>query len=152
MDRRRMLGVMGAGAGGLIAAAGREAQAQHPHHHDKVHGDCLKACTECAAVCSETFHDSLEHLKDGHKEHAHVTELTLDCQEFCTLAAELMGRESPLMGLACVACADACKACAEECQKHDQKQLKECVVACLVCEKACRAMHDHMKNHEHHTG
>jgi hypothetical protein len=152
MDRRRMLGVMGAGAVGLVAAAGRAARAQHPHHHDKVHGDCLKACTECAAVCSETFHDSLEHLKDGHKEHARLTELTLDCQEFCTLAAELMGRESPLMGLACAACAEACKACAEECRKHDDKQMKECVEACLACEKACHAMHAHMKNHEHHAG
>jgi hypothetical protein len=101
-----MVGVMGAGAVGLVGAAGREARAQHPHHHDKVHGDCLKACNECAGVCSETFHDSLENLNDGHKEHARLTALTLDCQEFCTLTAELMGRESPLIGLACTTYAD----------------------------------------------
>jgi hypothetical protein len=158
MERRQLLGLLGAGTAGLIAMTGseafaqREAPAQHPHHHDPVHGECQKACLRCAEVCNETFHYSFGHLKDGHKEHAEVAALTLDCQEFCSLAAGMLARESPMMGHSCAACAEVCKACAEECKKHDDKQLKECAEACLACEKSCRAMVEHAKDHQHHTG
>jgi hypothetical protein len=150
MERRQLLGILGAGTAGLFTLAGREALAQHPHHHDSDHGDCLKACLHCAEVCNETFHYSLGHLKDGHKDHADVAALTIDCQEFCSLAAGLISRESAMMGHSCAACAEVCKACAEECKKHDDKQLKECAEACLACEKTCRAMVEHMKAHKHH--
>jgi len=152
MNRREILGTLGAGAVGLAAISGRESQAQHPHHHDKAHGDCLKASNDCAVVCNETFHYCLGHLKDGHKEHDLAAQLTIDCQEFCKLVAELMARESPMMGLACLACADACKLCAEECTKHDDPQMKECVTACKGCETSCRTMAGHLKDHQHHTG
>ena len=151
MDRRELFGVLGAGAVGLTALAGGTAHAQaqdgrHPHHHDPEHGDCLKACLHAAEVCNETFHYSFAHLKDGHTEHAKVAELTIDCQDFCTLSATLLARESSLVAFACMACAEACKACAAECMKHDDKQMKECVEACLVCEKTCRAMAERSKD------
>jgi hypothetical protein len=140
MDRRDLLGALGAGAVGLIGLAGREARAQHPHHHDKVHGDCLKACEACATVCNETFHYCFHKVKDGHGDHHPTAVLTIDTQEFCGLAAELLTRESPLIAVACLACADACKSCAAECAKHDDAQMKECLAACKACETACRAM------------
>jgi hypothetical protein len=118
MDRRDLLGVLGVGAVGLIAAPGREARAQHPHHHGKLHGDCLKACEACATVCNETFHHCFYQVKDGHADHHPTAVLTI----------------------ACLACADACKLCATECSKHDDPQMKECVAACRACETACRAM------------
>lgn len=150
MDRRQMLGVIGAGAAGLVNATGRQTQAQQAQQHDTVHAECLKACTECANVCSETFHESLSHLKNEH--HVRLTELTLDCQEFCALSAKLIGRRSPLLRVSCSACAEACKTCAEECLKHDDAQVKACATACQACEKSCRTMLEHMKEHEHHTG
>ena len=140
MDRRTMLGMLGVGAAGLTTLSGEVANAQHPHHHDPEHGDCLKACLHSAEVCNETFHYTFGHLKDGHAEHARVAELTIDCQGFCTLSAALLARESTLVAHACLACAEACQACAEECRKHDDKQLKECAEACLASEKSCRAM------------
>jgi hypothetical protein len=155
MNRREILGSLGMGAVGLAALSGAteaDAEAQHPHHHDKAHGDCLKASNECAVVCNETFHYCLGHLKDGHKEHDLAAQMTIDCQEFCKLVAELMARESPMMGLACASCADACKLCAEECTKHDDPQMKECADACKACEALCRAMASHLKDHQHHTG
>jgi hypothetical protein len=145
MHRRELIGVIGAGAFGLSAMSGGEAKAQHPHHHDPEHGDCLKACKTAAEVCNETFHYSFGHLKDGHEVHARVAELTIDCQDICALAAAWLGRESALMPLACAACAEACKLCAEECKKHDDKQLKECLEACLACERSCRAMLERLK-------
>lgn len=152
MDRREMLHLLGGGAVGLAAMAGREARAQHPHHHDTLHGECLKACTVCAEVCNETFHHGFEHIKDGHAEHGKAARLTIDCLGFCRLSADLLARESPLMGLACAACADACKACAEECSKHDDAQMKECAEACRACEKACRAMAERGGDHGHRPG
>jgi hypothetical protein len=151
MNRRDLMTVLGASAVGASLLSGRDAQAQHPHHHDQAHGECLKACTDCAAICNETFHYAFEHLKDGHKDHARLAELTMDCHDFCTLSAALIGRESDLMGHSCAACAEACKACADECAKHDDKQINECKVACLACEKTCRAMAAHMKEHKHHV-
>jgi hypothetical protein len=146
MDRRHILGVLGAGVAGLASMSGGLARAQqHPHHHDAEHGECLKACLHGAEVCGETFHYSFGHLKDGHAEHARVAELAIDCQDVCTLAAALLARESGQVAHACLACAEVCKACAEECRKHDDKQLKECVEACLACEKSCREMADRAK-------
>jgi len=140
MDRRDLLGVLGVGAFGLIAASGREARAQHPHHHDKLHGDCLKACEACATICNETFHHCFHQVKDGHAEHHRTAIVTIDCQEFCNLSGELMSRESPLIPIACLACADACSLCAVECSRHDEPQMRECAEACGKCERACRAM------------
>jgi hypothetical protein len=139
MNRREILGVAGASLAG-VALGATESRAQHPHHHDKLHGDCLKACEACATVCNETFHHCFEKVKDGHGDHHVVTILTIDCQEFCGLASELLARESPLISIICQACADACKACAGECSKHDDPQMKECTAACKACESACRAM------------
>ena len=154
MDRRELLGTLGMGAIGLAALTGREALAddQHPHHHDPAHGECLKACLLVSQVCNETFHYSFNHLKDGHKEHSRIAELTVDCQAFAALAATMLARESDMLGHACTACAEVCKACVEECKKHDDKQLKECVDACLACEKSCRAMAAHALDHKHHAG
>ena len=146
MDRRALLGAFSLGAVGLtVLTVGRAEAQQHPHHHDSEHGDCLKACLHGAEVCNETFHYSFAHLKDGHTEHARVAELTIDCQDFCTVAAALLARESSLVAHSCLACAEACKACAEECKKHDDKQMKECVEALMACEKTCRAMSERSK-------
>ena len=113
---------------------------QHPHHHDKLHGDCLKACEACTAVCNETFHHCFEMVKDGHTGHHKIATVTIDCQEFCGLTAELMARESPLISVACLACTEACKTCAAVCIRHDDPQMKECAEACRKCEAACREM------------
>jgi hypothetical protein len=139
INRREILGVVGVGFAG-VALGATETQAQHPHHHDKLHGDCLKACEACATVCNETFHHSFGKVKDGHAEHHRVAVLTIDCQGFCELSANLMARESPLVAIASLACADACKACAAECSRHDDPQLKECLEACKKCETLCREM------------
>ena len=139
MNRREILGVAGVSLAG-VALGVAESRAQHPHHHDKLHGDCLKACEACATICNETFHHCFEKVKDGHSDHHRVTILTIDCQEFCGLATELMARESPLVSIVCSACAEACKTCAAECSRHDDPQMKECVEACKKCEATCREM------------
>jgi len=148
MDRRELLGVLGAGAVGLAALSRGETRADEDksshHHHDKVHADCMKACGECAKVCNETASHCLEQLAEGsgdRKVHAKVHELTMDCQDFCILSATLIARDSDLMQYSCEACAEACRCCAEACDKHPASEMvKDCAEKCRTCERACREM------------
>jgi hypothetical protein len=147
MDRRELLGVLGAGAAGFAALSRGETRADEEHaghHHDKVHMDCMKACGECAKACNETASHCLEQLHEGtgdRKAHAQVHELTMDCQEFCVLSATLIARDSDLMQYACEACAEACRCCADACDKHPASEMvKACAEKCRTCERSCREM------------
>ena len=52
MDRRELLGVLGAGSIGLatLSRTAAGADEEHHHHHDKVHEDCMKACSDAHAT------------------------------------------------------------------------------------------------------
>lgn len=139
MDRRNLLGVLGAGAVGIVATGESVARADHEHPHD----EHIKTIGECAKFCNEAAHHCLEQLSKGgpHAEHhARSHELTMDCQAFCTLTAALMARSSPLASYAHQACADACRDCAAECEKGQGEIMTECAKACRECEKTCRQM------------
>jgi hypothetical protein len=153
MDRREMLGMLGAGAVGLAAVQGREALAQHEgHHHDKVHEDCLKACSDCAKACDETFHHCYEMVAAGKKEHAKSLHLLSDCAGFCGLSACMIAKHSPLMAHSCAACAEACKDTAAECDKFGSDEAMKAAVKTLRdCEKSCRSMVASMSGHAGHA-
>jgi hypothetical protein len=150
MDRRELLGALGAGAAGLLAAGGSaEAQEQNRFQYrsqlDKTHVDCLDACTACAAVCNEASHHCLAQIQKGSTDkdhHARAHHLAMDCATVCAASAALVARQSPLMDLQCNACADACRRCAEECEKDqsDASIMKDCVRICRECERSCREM------------
>ena len=151
MDRRELLGVLGAGSAGFLAGSGRDAFAGDEGHRDKIHRDkmhedCLKACQECGDECGETFHHCFKLVENGHKNHARAARLTLDCAEFCGLSACLITRQSELMNESCEACAEACKRCGDECVRFDSEQMKECAEACRKCEKTCREMAKAMRH------
>lgn len=137
MDRRKLLGVLG--AGGLAVVSGTTARAADEHEHD----GHLKTIGDCAKLCNEASHHCLEELRKGgpHAEHhAKAHQAAMDCQEFCVLAATLMARSSPMAVYAHRACADACRDCAAACEGQQAAIMKKCVAACLACEKACRTM------------
>jgi len=152
MDRRKLLGVLGAGATGVMAAGGT-AQAQDQNQDpftyrsqlDKTHVRCLDACTACSAVCNEASHHCLMELEKGttHKEHhAQTHHLTMDCAAMCGVSVTLIARQSPLMAEQCNACAEACRRCAEACEKNhaDAQIMKDCARICRECERSCREM------------
>ena len=144
MDRRAMLGMLGAGAVG-VAITGHEAFAaddQDPHAamHAKLHESCLKACSDCAKSCDETFHHCMMLLAKGEKEHALSAHLLSDCAGFCGLSACMIAKHSPLMVHSCMACAEACKATAAEVGKFDMPEMKAAAKALAACEKSCREM------------
>jgi hypothetical protein len=90
MERRTMLGMLGAGAVGA-ALIGKNAVAddthdhEHAHAHDKTHEDCLKACSDCAKSCDEAFHHCYMQVAEGKKEHAKPLHMVSDCAGFCSL-------------------------------------------------------------------
>lgn len=138
MDRRNMLGTLGAGAAGLVALGGT-ARAQEHAHDD--HG---KALNECAAICGRAAHHCLGELRKGGGDaetHARAHELAMDCQQCCSLATDLTSRGSPVAHHAHAACAEVCRACAEGCEKvAGDKLMQDCARACREAEKHCRAM------------
>jgi len=139
MDRRELLGVLGAGAAGFAVLGGGQARADHEGHHD----EHIKTLGECAKVCNQSAHHCLDQLKKGgpHAEHhAKAHEAAMDCQAFCVLTATLMARSSPMARYAHSACADACRDCAAACEGHQDDIMKECVKSCRECEKMCRQM------------
>jgi hypothetical protein len=137
MDRRELLGVLGAAS--LVAMSGGTANAAPEGPHD----GHIKTIGECAKVCNEAAHHCLTEVKKGgpHAEHhAKSLEAAMDCQEFCTVAATLTARSSPMAKYAHQACADACRDCAAACEGQQDAIMKECVKACQDCEMLCRTM------------
>jgi hypothetical protein len=140
MDRRELLGVLGAGAAGLVALRGTTARADDEGHEHEGH---IKTIAECAKVCNEAAHHCVTAVKAGgpHAElHAKSYEAAMDCQAFCTLTAALMARSSPMAKYAHQACAGACRDCAAACDGHQDEIMKACVKACRECENVCRQM------------
>jgi len=142
MDRREMLGMLGAGAASLAAlnATADEKSADHCCELDQVHADCLKACSDCAKACDQTFHHCYTQLAEGKKEHAKALHLSSDCAGFCGLSACMIAKHSPLMMYSCEACAEACRATAAEVARFDSAEMQAAVQKLRECEKSCRTM------------
>ncbi len=139
MDRRELLGILGAGTAGLVAWGGAAGADDKVHQHD----DHIKTIGECAKVCNQAAHHCLTEMSKGSSHaglHAKAHEATMDCQEFCRVTAALMARTSPMAKYAHRACADACRDCAAACGGHQDEIMTACVQACRECEKVCRQM------------
>ena len=116
MDRRELLGVLSAGAAGLVALSGGQARADLDGPHD----DPIKTLGECAKICDEAAHHCLDELRKGGKhaeDHAKAHEAAMDCRAFCVLAATLMARKSPMARYAHMGAVAACRECAEACDE-----------------------------------
>ena len=150
MDRREMLGVLGASAVGLTALAGREVNAsQGSAKLDAVHKECLEACSDCAKSCDMTYNHCLMQVAEGKKEHAKPLRYVADCAGFCALSACNIAKMSPLMAYSCAACADACHATLASVSKFDSEEMKAAAKDLARCEKSCRAMIEAMGHHHH---
>lgn len=154
MKRREMLGTLGAGAAGLAALSATttsaSAQQEGAHRHDKTHEDCLKACSDCAKMCDETFHHCYMQVAEGKRDHAKPLHLVSDCAGFCSLSACMIAKHSPLMVHSCASCAEACASTATVVEKFDDPEMKAAAKSLRACEASCRAMVKAMGGHEHH--
>jgi hypothetical protein len=152
MDRREMLGMLGAGAVGLAAVSGRQAAADEPSAANKaVHKECLEACSDCAKACDMGFHHCLTEVAAGNKEHAKPLEYFASCAGFCALSACNIAKHSPLMALSCEACGDACKETLAVVSKFEghSAEMQAAIKALTRCEKSCKEMVEAMGHHHH---
>ena len=143
MDRRAMLGMLGAGAVG-VAFSGSEAEAA-ASSLDKMHQDCLKACSDCARSCDETFHHCYTQVAEGKRDHAKPLHLLSDCAGFCGLSACMIAKHSPLMVDSCAACAEACRKTATVVEKFESEEMRLAAEKLRACEKSCLGMVQAMK-------
>lgn len=150
MDRRELLGILGATAAGLATVTGGSALAQEGHSHKEgdIHGKCAEACSDCAKECNEGFHHCYKQVKSGKLEHAKAMHLCVDCGEVCSTSANLVARMSPLMTFTCHACAESCEACIAECEKLADPGMKETIESLKKCAASCREMVKAMGGHK----
>jgi len=150
MDRREMLGLLGAGAVGFTALSGGQASADAGFAKlDAVHKECLEACGDCAKACDMTYHHCLMLVAEGKKEHAKPLQYAADCAGFCALSACNIAKHSPLMAISCDACAEACKATFAVVSKFDSEEMKAAAKELARCEKSCRVMVEAMGHYRH---
>lgn len=140
MERRELLGLLGATSAGILAMNFSEANAAEQKLIDNPHAECIRACQDCATKCADTCHHCMSKVSAGEKQYVKAMQLMADCEAFCRLSASMIARMSPLMVYSCLACADACRDCAKECGQFDSPRLKECAERCRSCEKSCRDM------------
>ena len=130
----------------VLSARADDKPADAPAKH---FDECAKVCADCQVACEKNFHHCFKMVEGGKKEHAKAMHLSVDCAEFCTIAAKLSARKSELAVTACEACAKACDACAAECAKFpDMPEMKACAEACKKCAASCREMVK-MAGHKH---
>lgn len=144
MNRREILGALGATAAGL-AITGPEAFGQEPGRRggggrDEMAQRAAKACSDCMNACNEGFHHCYEQLAAGKKEYADAAHLCVDCAEMCACCAQICGRVSPLKGICCEACAKCCDECIAACEKLNDPRMKGTIDACRRCATECRQL------------
>jgi hypothetical protein len=148
MDRREMLGVLGATAAGLTAAGGSAAVAQH--HEDDIHEKCAAACVTCAKACNQGFHHCYKMVLEGQKEHAKSMHILVDCGDICATAGKLVARMSPLMVHTCAACGDSCDdtlKVVEPLHKGHTGEMHAVIETLQKCRDSCREMVKKMGGH-----
>jgi hypothetical protein len=144
MDRRELLGVLGATAAGLAAVTGGTASAQekgeHGHGKGGIHAQCAEACVDCEKHCNEGFHHCYKQVQAGKQDYVKAMHLCVDCGDVCSTSGKLVARMSPLMAHTCRACAECCDDCIAACEKLNDPEMKEVVKALQTCIRSCREM------------
>ena len=147
MDRRELLGVLGATAAGLAAVTGAKAQ-DEVGRHGHIHERCAEACVDCEKHCNRGFHHCYRQVQAGKQEHAKAMHLCVDCGDVCSTAGKLVARMSPLMVQTCRACAESCVACCAVCEKLNDPEMKGVIESLRKCAEACREMVKAMGGHD----
>lgn len=149
MDRREMLGTLGAFvAAGGVAAAAEQREAAKDHHGD-IHEKCAEACVDCEKHCNQGFHHCFRQVQAGKQEHAKAMHLLVDCGDICGTAGKLVGRMSPLMVHTCRACGECCEDTIAAVEKLQDGEMRGVLESLRRCRESCAEMVKAMGGHEH---
>lgn len=140
MDRREMLGVLGATAAGLTAVVGASEADAAQTGKDDMHERCAEDCVDCEKECNQGFHHCYKQVQAGKPDHARAMHLCVDCGDACSTAGKLVARMSPLMTHTCRACAACCDDCIAACEKLNDPDMKQVIEALRKCAKTCHEM------------
>jgi hypothetical protein len=81
MDRRELLGILGATTAGLVVVTGGTASAEQEGHKDDPHHKCAEVCADCMHACEEGFHHCYRQVTSGKVELVKALHLCVDCAE-----------------------------------------------------------------------
>jgi len=146
MERREMLGTLGALALAGVAAHTTTASAaeDHSHHHSggakyqpliNATGDCVAKGEICLAHC-------LILMGDGDKSMAGCAKAVNQMLALCGALQKLAAQSAPQTKALAKVALEACSECEKECKKHADKhaECKACRESCLECIKQCKAV------------
>jgi Cys-rich four helix bundle protein (predicted Tat secretion target) len=141
MERREMLGAIGALA--VAGVATGAFAADHSHHHPggskyqalaAAAGDCVTKGDACLAHC-------LVLLGDGDKTLAACAKSVNQMLSLCGALQKLAAQNSKHTAALARVALNACTECEKECKKHENKhaECKACRESCTECIKQCKA-------------
>ena len=143
MNRRTVIGALGAMAAAGIAA---RAQAEHEHHAGHGAGSSPYAKLQVAAsLCVANGQVCLAHcirlLGQGDKGMADCAAAVDQMLAVCGALQDLAGQGSTLTPALARVALEACKRCGEACKPHIEHhaECKACYVSCQECMEQCKA-------------
>ena len=143
MQRREMLGSLGALA---LAGVAASAAAQQGGHHHHIHAgpasaSLLTAASECVRTGDICLAHCLVALADGDTAMAECAQSVNELLAACTALQKLVAQDSKYAKRTAALVMEICRDCEKECRKHEKKhsQCKDCGDACAECEKQCKA-------------
>jgi len=121
-----------------------EAHPAEPGIDQRLLAETVKACFECAQVCTSCAdaclaEDQLEMLR-------RCIRLDLDCADVCVATGRVIARQTmpapDVVTAQLRACVAACRACAAECGSHagHHEHCRACAESCKWCEEMCERL------------
>jgi len=135
MDRREILGALGAAA---MTAVAIPALGQHEHH-----GSAHQSLADSASACSSASDACVTHCVDmlagGDKTLQYCAATSREVATVCTGLRSMAAQNAPHLAAYAKVAAEVCKGCEAECRKHLQHEVcKACADACAACAAECQ--------------
>lgn len=142
MDRRTLLGALGAMT---LTGAPSRALAQHQghgHQHAAKYGALLAAAADCTAKGDVCLAHCIQLMGDGDKSMGECAAAVNQMLALCAALQKLSSQGSPMVPALAKVALDGCNTCAQACKPHIEKhaECKACRDSCLECAKQCKAV------------
>jgi Cys-rich four helix bundle protein (predicted Tat secretion target) len=140
MDRREMLGGMGALAMAAVAGSASAAEHDHHHHHGAKNQALINGASDCIKTGEACINHCLDLLAQGDKEMAACAKSVNELLAVCAALQRLATVDSKFLPKYAKVSAEVCEACEKECRKHEKKhaECKACADSCAACLKECK--------------